>query len=348
MKSRKIEKNLCLEFIFTLMGIAYYDTVQNSKDTKPPFEHVISSFIKTNYSTIPIMVRQDIKLLFNDFSGFFITFLHLIIRENFKTPEELITYIQTLSTNDFLNLYLEGNETGLTIDSDKTTLDHILTDLSVAVHQDAKDKELFFEFIKYPMDIGSRFTHAMSVIYHDFFKPYEPFLVSKLDELILRHQALYDENPEAFINAILFQSKESLSDESADIHIYLSYFYGSKVSVAYSEHNKVYFFYGSKAEQKLYTKNLTDKYEELIKSLADETRRNLIRFLMHSPHYNKEISDHLGITTATISYHIGRLVELGIIKHKYQEGKRIYYQVDKERFDQLFDGLSRYLSSKEY
>lgn len=347
MKSRQIEKNLCLEFTFTLMGVAYHDQVTSSNEVKPPFEHFISDFIRSNYASIPIMVQQDIKLLLKDFSGMYIAILHLILRENFSTPIELINYLKLMSTEDLLNLYLEGNETGLTIESEKGSLEHILNELSLALHQEAKDKELFFEFLNYPTNIGSRFTHGMEVIYTNFFKPYEPVINSKLDNLLIRHQALYDENPEAFINAILFQSKESLQDERADIHIYLSYFYGSKVSVAYSD-NKVYFFYGSDAEQKLYTKNLTDKYEELIKSLADETRRNLIRFLMHSPHYNKEISDHLGITTATISYHIGRLVDLGIIKHKYQEGKRIYYQVDKDRFEQLFDGLSRYLTSKEF
>lgn len=347
MKSRKIEKNLCLEFIYTLMGIAYYDTIRHLEDPNPSFDHFISDFVQSNYDSIPLLVKRDIQLLLKDFSGIFITLLHLFIRDNIQTPDVLISTLESMSTIDLLNLYLEGNETGYTVETDRISLEHALDDLSVAMHQNARDKELFFEFMQYPMDIGARFSHALTVVYDDFFKPYEPILNATLDELLIRHQALYNENPEAFINAILFQSKESLADDNTDIHIYLGYFYGSKVSVAYNSTNQVFFFYGSGAEQKLYTKNLTAKYEELIKSLADETRRKLIRFLMHTPHYNKEISDHLGITTATISYHIGRLVDLGIIKHKYQEGKRIYYQVDKERFDQLFEGLYRFLSSKD-
>lgn len=329
------------------MGIAYHKVSDKSEGYQTVFGHYISPFVNDIYPKVPVMVKRDIELLLRDFSGMYITVLHLILREKFKHPLEMIAYLKELSTVDLLNLYLEGNETGCTTDSPREVLEPVLKDLSMSRHPKAKDADLFFEFLNYPLDIGTRFSHAMSVIYNDFFSKREASLDEELDQLMIRHQALYDEDPEAFINAILFQSKESLDDETSDIHVCLSCSYGAKVSVVYYE-KQVYFFYGADAEQKLYSQNLTVKYEELIKSLGDETRRNLIKFLMHEPHYNKEISDHLGITTATISYHIGRLVDLGIIHHKYQEGKRIYYQVDQERFQQLFDGLSRYLMSKEY
>lgn len=347
MKSPLIETNIAFEFIYTMMGVAYYDKskqadvdISNSR-----FKHFVSEFVENNYDQIPNIVINDIRLFLQDFSNLYVTLLHLTIEENITHPIELINSIKPLSTNDLLNLYLVSNETGLTTTSNRDYLDTTLEELTLKYHKDAKDKSLFYEFIAYPEGIINRFVYAMEVFYNDFFKPFEPTLNTKLVDLQQRHQELYDDNPEAFINAILFQSKESLHDAETKIHIYLGYFYGDRVSVAYGDDHNVYFFYGALAEKKLYSENLTAQYEELIKSLADDTRRKLIKYLMNAPHYNKEISDYLGITTATISYHIGRLVDLGIIHLKYQEGKRIYYQVDTERFNQLFDGLKRYLTS---
>lgn len=347
MKSPLIETNIAFEFIYTMMGVAYYKKskqadidISNSR-----FTYFVSDFIEDTYKQIPSIVINDIQLFLQDFSNLYVTLLHITIDKNMTHPSELINYFKNFTTDDLLNLYLVSNETGLTTSSPRDQLDFALEELTLKYHKDANDKSLFYEFIAYPKDIVNRFINTMEVLYHDFFKPFEPTLISKLADLQKRHQELYDDNPEAFINAILFQSKESLHDSETKIHIYLGYFYGDRVNVAYGDDCNVYFFYGALAEKKLYSENLTAQYEELIKSLADDTRRKLIKFLMYAPHYNKEISDYLGITTATISYHIGRLVDLGIIHLKYQEGKRIYYQVDKERFNQLFDGLKRYLAS---
>lgn len=347
MKSPLIDTNIALEFIYTLMGVAYYDKskqadldISNSR-----FEHFVSDFVESNYNYIPNLVVNDIRLFLQDFSCLYVTLLHVTFEENFTQPTQLIQFIKSLTTKELLDLYLLGNETGLTLDSSKEQLDVVLDELSLKFHKDAKDQSLFYEFIQYPDCIINRFVNAMEIFYNEFFKPFEPKLIAELSIIQKRHQELYKDNPEAFINAILFQSKESLHDSETKLHIYLGYFYGDKVSVAYGNDNNVYFFYGALAEKKLYSENLTSQYEELIKSLADDTRRKLIKYLMNAPHYNKEISDYLGITTATISYHIGRLVDLGIIHLKYQEGKRIYYQVDIERFNQLFDGMKRFLSS---
>lgn len=347
MKSALIETSLAFEFIYTMMGVAYFEKskhvevdISNSR-----FSHFVSEFVEDIYPQIPNLVVHDIRLFLQDFSCMYVALLHITVQENFKTPIELIDYLKAQDTVGLLNLYLDGNETGLSVNSNKEVLDYALEELSLVYHKDAKDKSLFYEFARYPKDIIQRFTDAMSILYNDFFKPNEPVLVENLRIIQDRHQKLYDESPEAFINAILFQSKESLTDASTKIHIYLGYYYGDKVSVAYGDDDNVYFFYGASAEKKLYSENVTAQYEELIKSLADDTRRKLIRFLMNAPHYNKEISDYLGITTATISYHLGRLTDLGLIHLKYQDGKRIYYQVDKERFNQLFDGVKRHLAS---
>ncbi len=347
MKTPKIEANLAFEFLCSLMGIAYFEECQKADEdiSVSRFQHYMSDFVNTTYEHIPNIVKKDIQLFMHDFSCMYVTVLDVLLRENMVGPLDIINYFKTMDTKAFLNQYLISNETSLSTESDGSELQNVLTDLSTKFNKSGIDHELYFEFLEYPEGIVERFVHSLSVLYYDYFKPMENVFKTKLNDISEHHQKLYDENPEAFINAILFQSKESLEEDDAIIRIFVSNLYGEKVNVAYGDLNNVYFFYGAQAEKKLYSDNLTSQYEELIKSLADDTRRKLIKYLMNNPHYNKEISDYLGITTATISYHISRLTDIGIIHLKYQEGKRIYYQVDKERFNQLFDGLKRYLTS---
>ncbi len=347
MNTPVIETNFAFEFIYNLMGIAYYETKNPSTEdlSTQRFAHFVTGYIHEIYNDIPHMVRNDIHLFLNDFSSFYVSLLHIVINETIQTPLELIERLRNMDIHEFLNLYLEGNEIPLQTDSPKDALDSALDELTKSRHDLAKDKELFYEFLEFGSVIMKRLDESFSYYYRHFFQPQEAELDRQLKRLQKHHQMIYDDNPEGFINSILFQSKESLNDSQTEIHIYLGYYYGDRISVAYGSKHEVYFFYGASAEKKLYSENHRIQYDELIKSLADDTRRNLIRFLMNSPHYNKEIADHLGITTATISYHISRLVDIGIIHLKYQEGKRIYYQVDMDRFNQLFDGLRRYLIS---
>ncbi len=345
MKSLRIETNLSMEFLYNLTGIAYYSMNQTTDETLSTkrFDHFITDYVKLIYPKLPILVINDIELFLRDFSCFYIVLLDVIIHEDLVHPLDLICYLKKFSTHELLDLYIERIDTPMSADTDNIHLDKLLDELTGLRHEYGMDKKLYYEFTNYPEGVIERMIYAFEFIYHHFFAKNEDFLKQQLQIIQAKHQALLDENPEEFINAILFQSKESLSNEHTSIRIFVGYYFGDKISVAYGNHDEVYFFYGLAAEKKLYSDHHQAQYEELIKSLADDTRRNLIRFLMHAPHYNKEISDYLGITTATISYHISRLVDLGIIHMKYQEGKRIYYQVDSERFNQLFEGLKRYL-----
>ncbi len=345
MKSLTIETNLSLEFLYNLTGIAYYSINQNADETLSTkrFDHFITSYVEQIYPKLPILVINDIELFLRDFSCFYIVLLDVIIHENLSHPLDLIGYLKKFTTRQLLDLYIDRIDIPVSIESESAALDHLLDELTNLRHEFGMDKTLYYQFKKYPDGVMERLIYSFEFFYTHFFSKNEDQLIQQLQTIQPKHQQLLDENPDDFINAILFQSKEALSNEHSSIRIFVGYFFGDKITVAYGNHNEVYFFYGVDAEKQLYSDHHQVHYEELIKSLADDTRRNLIRFLMHAPHYNKEISDHLGITTATISYHISRLVDLGIIHMKYQEGKRIYYQVDSERFNQLFDGLKRYL-----
>ncbi len=170
MKSPKIETNIAFEFIYTMMGVAYYEKIKNPQTdvSNSRFSHFLSDFVESNYELIPNLIRNDIRIFLQDFSCMYVTLLHATVQENFETPQELIDYLKGLSTHELLDLYLLGNETGLDIHSSREQLDFTLEELSLKYNKDAKDKSLFYEFNKYPEGIIERFTSAMQMFYDNF------------------------------------------------------------------------------------------------------------------------------------------------------------------------------------
>lgn len=75
----------------------------------------------------------------------------------------------------------------------------------------------------------------------------------------------------------------------------------------------------------------------LLKALADSTRLRLLSFITAQgcEHVTaRELSDTLEITQATVSHHLAKLVEAGILTRE-QVGKRARYTVQIPVFDEL-------------
>ncbi len=76
-----------------------------------------------------------------------------------------------------------------------------------------------------------------------------------------------------------------------------------------------------------------------LKVIGDESKFSILKMIRSKPAYGNEIATELGLTTATISYHMSMMAGLGLVKH-ISVGNKIYYQLDLEI-------LKRYLKAIE-
>lgn len=86
-------------------------------------------------------------------------------------------------------------------------------------------------------------------------------------------------------------------------------------------------------EQK--NKDNIDIHINVYKVLSDKTRFDIIKILLDKESYGQEIAKELGITTATVSYHMDYLFGTSLIFIK-RKGRRLYYSVNK---DQIKDSI---------
>ena len=84
--------------------------------------------------------------------------------------------------------------------------------------------------------------------------------------------------------------------------------------------------------------------EEVVKigkSIGDKSKLDILEFVSKRSAFGKEIAKELGLTTATISYHVNSLVELGFLKTELISGK-VYYSTDATRIAEKLDLLKAY------
>lgn len=77
---------------------------------------------------------------------------------------------------------------------------------------------------------------------------------------------------------------------------------------------------------------------ELFKCLSDKSRLKIINSLMLEPMYVELISERLGIATSTVSFHLKKLMEAGIVSSKKEQYYTVY-ALNKEIFSLTLESL---------
>lgn len=87
-------------------------------------------------------------------------------------------------------------------------------------------------------------------------------------------------------------------------------------------------------------KNDIDRHLMVYKVFSDKTRFEIIKFLEAKESYGQEIAAKMGITTATVSYHMDYLLSASLIILK-RKSRRIYYSLNKEQVRKSIDFLKK-------
>lgn len=79
------------------------------------------------------------------------------------------------------------------------------------------------------------------------------------------------------------------------------------------------------------------------KVFADKSKLDILDMVKKTPAFGREIAAKMNLTTATISYHVNSLVELGFLKASVDSG-RVYYQTNAERIKEVLIELEQFVT----
>lgn len=97
---------------------------------------------------------------------------------------------------------------------------------------------------------------------------------------------------------------------------------------------------------KMPEKELFQKLAEFFKMIGDPTRTKILFALDQNEMCVCDIANVLGMTKSSISHQLATLKQSGIVKYR-KEGKEVYYTLDDEHVQQVFEIAIEHIQHKE-
>jgi len=304
-----------------LQSEAYIDFTPNPdlKAWNDQVNQEISPFLKNDISYL-IGMRPDFMGCFSE----------IVVYNNLETPDQLIDHITQLPADTLIRMAFEHYHLKAKFSDDYSIN---FDELKVAVGVD--EANLFLFLMKHPKDFKEKYLSILTAFYETHFAPWEKQVRNALESKSKLHQSILENNPTKFLTTIGLGDYSKIIDKNFDIILYLSYY--TDFGISYMIENETcYIRYGLSMETRFDKEEMQLRYKNVFKALADETRREIIRLASIRPWYNKELAEHFGLTTATLSYHLNILLDLDILHFDPTDNYRYYYVTNQKQLNYLF------------
>lgn len=285
---------------------------------------------QTNRRMSPFL-RNDIIHFLGVRPAYMGCFYNIIVHNNLIHPHDLILHLKSMTPESLIAEAFEMYRTDCLITDDHDTVLNELIQVS-----GVDEGKLFSYLLEHPLEFKNKSISIIEQFYEVHFEKDETTLKSKLDEKLSTHQQLLDNDPREFLLTIGLGDYTKIMDKNYPIIMFISYY--TDLGVSYMiDHEVCYIQYGISMEERFNKQRMEIKYKNLFKALADETRREIVRLTSVRPWFNKELAEHFGLTTATLSYHLNMLLDLDILNFDPTDNYRYFYVANKEKIKLLFD-----------
>ncbi|SCX83022.1 ArsR family transcriptional regulator [Alkaliphilus peptidifermentans] len=309
-----------------------YDPANSYLDLVPSKE--VKDWLKYVDENIPPFLRNDILFLVNKLFGVMDVCFNLVMDKNLSEPMEIIEEIEKIDSSKLVEMTLHFYHY-YHLD-DKLEDNDIVLKNAIAKENSEEIDSCFIQIKKYPNEYKKHFIESFTSFYNLFFLPFEEQTYSYMEKMLMSHIELSEKDPINFINTIGFGDYSKVLSEYDEIKLFVSY---------YLDHGLFYFaqgksfplLYGKTIEHRFNKIKMQDTYKALFKALSDDKRIEIIKITSKRPWYNKELADYFNLTTATLSYHLNLLLDLGLLHFEPSINNRYYYTTNKENLKKIFD-----------
>ncbi|WP_240839465.1 winged helix-turn-helix domain-containing protein [Acidaminobacter sp. JC074] len=287
---------------------------------------------KAYLKSLSFIQKNNLKLFFSEIRFTKEYLLHMIHTDHTLddiSSKSLEAYIQKLCETDnlkvpknfedyeeFVKAYYDGPEDH--VDLDKTT-------------------NLIYDFIHTPDLVETSLKPALINLYDDFYERKIKPDLDKIEEIIKKHQVVYDKDPENFLfNLSNGHFDASDIDHIGDMQPIVSYFAPMSLYITIKVKKYIYGQHIDQLESKMQDKDL---YEPLLKFLSDTKRYQMVQKLSDKKWYSNELAKEFNITPATMSYHVNKMFGLGLIHFEQGDQNRMYMTLDKDKLKHLLTSM---------
>ncbi|HDK7175403.1 TPA: winged helix-turn-helix transcriptional regulator [Clostridium botulinum] len=290
---------------------------------------VIDKYIKT-FDKYKVINENEVLFFEEDDASIFMLIAFVLINN-----KELIDSLDNITDNQFksiiLDVYNEISEEERTIDS-ISTLNNII------------------EFLK-ELDLKENTKWKLMIILNDPKKYYKSLI-----KIIENNKSAYDQACKAvekplsklignYIKYVNSNKCEVLNNIIKNNDSNIIIIPTLAFSTSLFEFKNTYFMgllYEIIDKEYIYSMGNKGELVLKLKALSDKSKLEIISLLKVGPKYSLEIAEALKLTPATVSYHMGSLLECSMVVVEKKQGK-IYYHLNKTGLKNFIDELNNTL-----
>ncbi len=345
----QLKSNAAMEMLASMARYARREQYKTaSKEKRYELDSYIESYMGQIDQKLPRMIRNEIDNFFMVYRGVEKLCMQHIHEHGIESPKAFIEYFKSFSADDVLNLCSETLK--LPVEELQTIeyQDLLIRLGRLPISNDAsldEEAQLYYHIFRYPELNKQRLDILFETYYYEFFQYIENAVMLHLEEVRAHHQTYVEDLLEDYLQAI-FKHRGSMPHGLSSGTGYLSYFYELDAHDINDTGNV--FTYGFALENRFNEKERRKNTEDLLKALSDPKRIEILRLIGKKRWYSKELAEHFELAKGTMSYHINKLLNMGIIAETSGEFNRVYYSVNEERLTRLFmEALSDLLNKNE-
>lgn len=325
------KKNMALELICSLKRYAQHDKLTDRfESSNHRTSEEMLDWIEHTRTHLSSFMDKEIKELFGTNNIYFATLCLLIMRNNIDGTDKLLNFIDKMDAVTLFETLCEIFELDKNL-----TQDRLQARLSESFDNDKIT--IMTELINHNDETLDRIKMLIPKYYKLIFRDIEKSIEEILDLQIPKQERLFSKLGTHYTNTVLGVEKDFLENFNKII-MYISHFHEYLAIIFEREMgNCLPGIIGYQLESKLDKTRISENRKLLFKVLSDEKRVEILQLVSKRSWYGNELAKHLGITTATLSYHVAKLFNLDIITFQEGENKRLYYKLNKERLKELFE-----------
>ncbi len=330
----KVNASMALEslgFLYTYVSVYLKKDDQEIPITMDP---MIKEWLDETDASISSFLRNDLEFLFAKFHINNWVIFYQLHKEKMETAEEFLEHLKRMSEEEFRDLYLKIADIHKIL-LEKLTPRMIKSKIEAHFFMKSEGQEkTLLQLFKEPGEWKKRIIETYEKFYTTYFLPHEDEIRAVLSQRIPEVKQKLAQDPDGYLDAISIGHYKTVLGSRKDVALYVSYCYDRGFTISLKD---PIFWFGLRRERLLEEIDRKAKSELLFNSLSDPKRVEIIRLCAKRTWYSNELAKHFGITSATMSYHINKLLSAGLLTFEVGEQNKVYYQINRKIMESLLN-----------
>ena len=306
---------------------------EKEEHTVPP-DPELSEIIQKVDQEISPFLKNDIELFFNKMFFTLWVIFYRIFELKIADEKKLFSYFNNLTDIEFRNIYREGlclKDTPIDQIQEKDIKKSIIENF---FHSSRPQEKMLKQLLDNPGEWKQRILYTLTEFYEKHYLPFKEKIIDTGSKRVLLAEKEFEKNPNHYLDTLTLGHYRDFLKHAEDATVYISYTYDRGLTISIK--SKIVLI-GLSREALLTSANRKLQTNILFSALSDKKRVEILRLLGEREWFSNELAKHFGLTAATMSYHLNKLMGVGLITFRIGDQKKLYYSLSRENLGNFLD-----------